>query len=243
MTTPSVSVSPELAALLALQEHDAQMHALESRAAELAPRREALQRERDALAAQLAKSRDSAEGERKKAREASRRLAEARLRLAQHVAVLEAAERLRDVTAASEQVEYDRKLVAQEEADSAAAAKRAAEAEALRTRLEAQLTALDARQATARAELEAEVSSLDAALAPARAAREAAAAAVPSTLLSPYDRVRRRKPGQAVVALRGAACGACDTALPLQRFRQMVAAMRLEVCEGCGVLLFATAPA
>lgn len=243
MTTPSVSVSPDITALLALQEHDAKMHALESRAAELAPRRAALQRERDALAAQVAKSRDAAEGERKKAREASRKLAEARVRLAQHVAVLEAAERLRDVTAASEQVEYDRKLVAQEEVDSAAAAKRAADAEALRTRVEAQLTALDAKQATARAELEAEVTSLDAALAPARAARESAAASVPSALLSPYDRVRRRKPGQAVVALRGAACGACDTALPLQRFRQMAAAMRLEVCEGCGVLLFATAPA
>lgn len=243
MTTPSVSVSPDLAALLTLQEHDAQLHALEARAAELAPRRESLHRERETLAAQVAKSRDASEGERKKAREASRRLAEARVRLAQHVAVLEAAERLRDVTAASEQVEYDRKLVAQEEVESAAAAKRAADAEALRTRLEAQLAALDARQATVRAELDAEVSSLETALAPARAAREAAATAVPTTLLSPYDRVRRRKPGQAVVALRGAACGACDTALPLQRFRQMASAMRLEVCEGCGVLLFATATA
>jgi predicted nucleic acid-binding Zn-ribbon protein len=84
-----------------------------------------------------------------------------------------------------------------------------------------------------------EADDVDRALAPARDQRDALAARVTPDVLVAYDRVRRRKPTHAVVALRGAACSACDTAMPVQRQRAMVAQGRIEVCEGCGVLLFA----
>ena len=43
----------------------------------------------------------------------------------------------------------------------------------------------------------------------------------------------------ALYALRGAACGRCNTAIPLQRRNVMAAGRSVEVCEGCGVLLYA----
>ena len=59
-------------------------------------------------------------------------------------------------------------------------------------------------------------------------------------LLAKYERIRGRKGQQAVYPLRGPSCGHCDTAIPLQRRNQMVNSGNIEVCEACGVLLYAT---
>ena len=50
---------------------------------------------------------------------------------------------------------------------------------------------------------------------------------------------RGRKGERAIFALRGPSCGHCDTAIPLQRRNQMIGTGLIEVCEACGVLLYA----
>ena len=47
------------------------------------------------------------------------------------------------------------------------------------------------------------------------------------------------RPEQALFALRGPSCGHCDTAIPLQRRNIMAGTGQIEVCEACGVLLYA----
>ena len=61
---------------------------------------------------------------------------------------------------------------------------------------------------------------------------------MPRALLSRYERIARRHV-HAVVALRGLSCGNCDTTIPLQRRSALVGTGATEVCEGCGVLLYA----
>jgi hypothetical protein len=78
------------------------------------------------------------------------------------------------------------------------------------------------------------------ALADARAKRAQTASHVPKTILTKYDRIRGRRGEQAIFALRGPSCGHCDTAIPLQRRNQMIGTGQIEVCEACGVLLYAT---
>ena len=39
--------------------------------------------------------------------------------------------------------------------------------------------------------------------------------------------------------LRGPSCSACDTAIPTQRRAVMAASGTIEMCEGCGALLYA----
>ena len=74
----------------------------------------------------------------------------------------------------------------------------------------------------------------------ARHEREEKAKGVPRSLLSRYDRIRSRKRVHAVFPLRGHSCGNCDTMLPLQRRSMMIGTGATEICEGCGVMLYAS---
>ena len=71
------------------------------------------------------------------------------------------------------------------------------------------------------------------------AQRDAAAQKVPRALLARYDRIHGRRRTQTVYPLRGLSCGHCDVAIPLQRRNEMVTRGTMEMCEGCGVLLYA----
>ena len=57
--------------------------------------------------------------------------------------------------------------------------------------------------------------------------------------MSTYDRIRSKKRVHAIFPITGTSCSNCDTAVPLQRRTQMFATGKTEVCEGCGVLLYA----
>jgi predicted nucleic acid-binding Zn-ribbon protein len=69
-------------------------------------------------------------------------------------------------------------------------------------------------------------------------ARDAAANEVNRALRTRYERLRsvRRR---VVVALDGAACGACFTTVPLNRRSQIRAGLLIDACESCGVILYA----
>jgi predicted nucleic acid-binding Zn-ribbon protein len=104
---------------------------------------------------------------------------------------------------------------------------------------ERSLADLDASQAADRETIERERAELQGRLDEARGKREGMAQRVARPLLAKYDRIRGRKRVQAIYALRGPSCGNCDTAIPMQRRNVMQSSGQIEVCEVCGVLLYA----
>ena len=93
-------------------------------------------------------------------------------------------------------------------------------------------------QQAARPEIEAKRAELQSQLDSAKRDRDGRAVSVPRPVLGKYDRIRGRR-SQALYALRGGSCGNCDTAVPLQRRNLMASSGQIEVCEACGVLLYA----
>jgi predicted nucleic acid-binding Zn-ribbon protein len=98
---------------------------------------------------------------------------------------------------------------------------------------------VETRQSEARASIDADRAGIEEELTTARAKRGELARAVPRAMLVQYDRVRARRRAETLFALRGNSCGACDTAIPTQRRAQMAASGSVEMCEGCGALLYA----
>jgi predicted nucleic acid-binding Zn-ribbon protein len=92
----------------------------------------------------------------------------------------------------------------------------------------------------ARAALQAERDVLTARLVDAQKSREKEAAALNAPLRTKYDRIRQRRRAQSLFALEAGACGSCDTAIPVHRRQAMTTSGSVEVCEACGVLIYAS---
>jgi predicted nucleic acid-binding Zn-ribbon protein len=105
--------------------------------------------------------------------------------------------------------------------------------------LETGLADVEGRQTEARSVLDAERREIEGEISAARAKRDETAQAVPRPMLSKYDKVRSRRRAETVFPLRGPSCSACDTAIPTQRRAAMAASGTVEMCEGCGALLYA----
>ncbi len=63
--------------------------------------------------------------------------------------------------------------------------------------------------------------------------------AVDKNLLRLYDRLRRVNRFPALIALRGQACGSCHNQMPPQVVQEIKHSGSLHVCEACGVLVYA----
>jgi predicted nucleic acid-binding Zn-ribbon protein len=100
------------------------------------------------------------------------------------------------------------------------------------------LAAVEEEQQAARPEIESKRSALQSELDDAKRDRNGKAVSVSRPMLGKYDRIRGKRT-QALFALRGGSCGNCDTAVPLQRRNIMAGSGQIEVCEACGVLLYA----
>jgi predicted nucleic acid-binding Zn-ribbon protein len=72
----------------------------------------------------------------------------------------------------------------------------------------------------------------------ALAEREAAGARLERRLRTRYDKLRAHRGRNVVVAMKGAGCGACFTAIPLHRRSQLRESAGYDWCEACGVILF-----
>jgi predicted nucleic acid-binding Zn-ribbon protein len=130
-------------------------------------------------------------------------------------------------------------MIDEDERELAAIGQRLAEAnrivdERVRTAQE-----LEHAQSEAHASLAADQAELERQLADARRVRDAKSKSVPRSLLTRYERIRSRKRVHAVFPLRGHSCGNCDTMIPLQRRSVMTGTGATEICEGCGVMLYA----
>ena len=239
--TPRVPalIHPDVQALLAVQADDLELYNLEDRLAALAPRLATLERERGKVAGQLEKARASIAAEEARHRAAVTHVEANRALVERSQRAYESVTSPKEATAAVSQLEQTKRMVDDAEREAAQVQGRINELRHHVSDLEKGLADVEERQASTRAELETERTAIDEEIVVARTKRDDTAKAVPEPMLFKYDRVRVRKRAETVFPLRDKSCSACDTAIPTQRRAAMAATGSLEMCEGCGVLLYA----
>lgn len=242
MTNPSfgVAVHPDVVALLAVQEDDLSIHDLETRLAQLRPRLDAMAKERDKALAALQQARQTSEAEEKRRADVAARVTQHKTLHEKHQTALNSITSMREATAATAQLEQAKRMIDEDERELAAIGTRLQESNRVVADRERVAGELEAAQAEAHASLSADQHAIETELAAARGTRETKAAAVPRGLLSQYERIRSRKRVHAVFPLNGSSCGNCDTMIPMQRRSAMTGSAKTEICEGCGVMLYAT---
>jgi uncharacterized protein len=233
-------VHQDIESLLAVQADDRTIRELEARLAMLEPRLRVLENERGAVEGRLQGVRQALTGEEQKLADVQRRLGEHRQLHDRSVAQLETVRTQREATAAMSQVEQVKRFVSQDQTMADGIQQRVSELRQAAKAHETTLEELTARQEAERATIADERLAIEEELRLARMKREGAARRVPSALLAKYDRINDKRQDDAVFPLRGPSCGNCDTVLPLQRRSQMQRSGALELCEACGVLLYAT---
>jgi predicted nucleic acid-binding Zn-ribbon protein len=232
-------VHPEIQTLLVLQDEDVAIHGIEAEMLKLQPRLTDLDRQRQVAADALARARALVESEEKRQHDMQTRLAELKHSHERNLSNLDAVKKAKEAAAAMSQLEVTRKQLGDLESELQAVARRLTDARAAVHVQERALVELEASQGATREAIGRERSALEAQLTGARTKRETTAQRVSRGLLSKYDRIRGRKRVQAVFPLRGPSCGNCDTAIPMQRRNIMAGTGQIEVCEACGVLLYA----
>ena len=230
---------PDVAALLAVQDEDVAIHQLEQRLADLKPRLDALAKSRDEALASLKKAEAAAEAEERRRQEIAARVAQHRAQQTKNEATLSSVTSMREATAATAQLEQTKRMIDEGERELANVGQRLVDANRQLEDRRRIAVEMELAQATAHSSLSADQTEIEVQLGTVRAARQERATSVPSGLLSRYERIRSRKRVHAVFPLRGASCGNCDTMIPLQRRSGMLGTGATEICEGCGVMLYA----
>jgi hypothetical protein len=228
----------EVEALLALQEDDLKIRAIEAQIRELDPKLAEFDKRRDQVLATLARAEIAVAAEDKKRGELQARLAQHKQMQERNLHQLDDVKRMREATAATAQVESTRRLMAEDESEIAILGRRITEMNAAVASSRDALAALEEEQRAARPEIEAKRASLQSQLEAAKRHRDGRAGSVARPMLGKYDRIRGKRT-QALYPLQGGSCGNCDTAVPLQRRNIMASSGQIEVCEACGVLLYA----
>lgn len=230
---------PDVAALLELQNDDAEIYAIERGLADLAPRVSALAAARDRELAAAQQARHELDLEERRYRELQGRVGQHRQLHEKHQAQLDTISNARQASAAMAQLDQARRMISDVERELDVIGRRVSEMRRTAEDRERAVQALEREQEAARASLDADRSTLESQLRDAQSRRDARAQRVPRTLLTRYDRIRTRKREHTLVPLRGVSCSHCDTMIPMQRRTAMSGTGAVEICEGCGVLLYA----
>ncbi len=231
----------ELAALLALQERDKALLAVQEGL-------RALQPELAALDEALARVETALANARKRVGDADQRRTELEGKIESYRVMQERRrQRLEWVRGAKEastlmaELDLARSVLAREEAEWLRSADLVQEAERGAAEAERALEELHAEQLPARESIAERQAASEAELETATAEREVAARAVPAPLLERYERILKGRAPLALYPLNNGACGHCFTAIPLHKQQKLNEGGGVENCEGCGVLVFATA--
>jgi uncharacterized protein len=136
------------------------------------------------------------------------------------------------------ELDLARQVLAREEAEWMRAAESVVSLEAKVTEAEHAVETLHSDQAEPRGELAARIAGLQAERAAKFDVREVSAAHIEKSVRARYDRLRRSRAPRAVVPLAGDACGACYTAVPMNRRSLIRNGTVIEGCEACGVILY-----
>jgi predicted nucleic acid-binding Zn-ribbon protein len=232
-------VNPEIAALVDVQTDDLAIHELERGIDQLMPKVNALSAEVVKAKGALDQAAQMAEAEEKRKRDVLQRIEAHKQLQSKNEAVYSAATNQREATAAQAQLEQIRKVIGDEERDLGVINQRISELRALVEDRQASMAEIERQRDEAREAIAGERSKLEAELNTIRSRRNERAGKVGRPLIAMYDRIRSKKRVHALFPLRGNSCSNCDTAIPMQRRAQMTSTGKPEVCEGCGVLLYA----
>ncbi len=232
-------MNSDVTALLEVQADDIRTYDIEDRLSALMPRLSVLEQDRTQAEDALAQAKQQAEVEEHRQRELQDRLRQHREMRDKSETLLGQVTAPREAAAAMAQIEQAKRFIADEERDLDTLKHRLADLRKLISDREAAVTAIEQLQITTRATLDADRTVLERELGTVKAERTRKAQAVARSLLQRYDRIRSKRRSTAVFPLRGQSCAHCDTAIPVQRRNTMVATGATELCEGCGVLLYA----
>jgi uncharacterized protein len=232
-------VNPEIAALVDVQTDDLAIHELERGIDQLMPKVNALSTEVAKAKAALDQSTQLAESEEKRRRDVLQRIDAHKQLQAKHEAVYSAATNQREATAAQAQLDQIKKIIGDEERELVGITQRISEIKALAEDRQARVAELEKERDAAKEAIAGERTKLESELNAIRSRRTEKAGKVGRSLISMYDRIRSKKRVHAIFPLRGNSCSNCDTAIPMQRRAQMISTGKTEVCEGCGVMLYA----
>lgn len=237
--TEQRTVNPDVAALLAVQADDLRLYDIEDRLGALGPRVAALEVERKKAEEALVQARQQVETEEKRQRDLQDRLRQHRELREKSEGLLGQVSSPREAAAAMAQIEQAKRFIADEERELETLGHRLTELRRAAGDREKEVKDIERVQQETRASLDADRATLEKELGEARADRIQKAQSVSRSLLQRYDRIRQKRRSTAVFPLRGQSCAHCDTAIPVQRRSTMVATGATELCEGCGVLLYA----
>jgi predicted nucleic acid-binding Zn-ribbon protein len=232
-------VNPEIAALVDVQSDDLAIHELERGIDQLMPKVNALSAEVVKAKGAVDQAAQLAEAEEKRKRDVLQRIEAHKQLQARNEAVYSAATNQREATAAQAQLDQIKKVIADEERELGAINQRISELRALVEDRQATMAEVEQQRDAARDAIAGERSKLETELNTIRSRRNERAGKVGRPLITMYDRIRSKKRVHALFPLRGNSCSNCDTAIPIQRRAQMVSTGKPEVCEGCGVMLYA----
>lgn len=230
---------PDVAALLAVQAEDDIVDGIVAQLDAIAPRLVALDTARATTVRTIEELRLQIDQDEKKRAELAERLSDHKQRQERNVAQLDVVKRMREATAAVSQVEMGRKILLELENNVRELVTRLADARKALEMRQSELERLDAEQQGTRDAINAEQTALQASLAGARAARDAKAEKVSAQNRKMYERIRARRRSTSLFALESGACGSCDTSIPVQRRNAMSSSGAIDVCEACGVLIYA----
>ncbi|HEY7234941.1 MAG TPA: hypothetical protein VH539_12375 [Gemmatimonadaceae bacterium] len=230
---------PDVAELLAVQTDDIEIYGLEERLATLMPRLDAIAKEQERAAVALDQARQAVDAEERRQRDVRGRLDQFRQLEERNQAQLNAVTSAREATAATAQLDQARRMIGEAQRELDGISHRLTDLRHAVTDRDHALRDIERAQKELRSSLDADRATIEAQLADAHKRRDERAAHVPRALLSRYDRIRSKRRVHAIFPLRGSSCANCDTVIPLQRRSAMVGSGATEICEGCGVLLYA----
>lgn len=229
----------EVGALLEVQADDLRIYGLEDRLEALAPRLAALEKDRKRAEDVLNQTKRQVAEEEKRQRDVQERLRQHRELRDRSETLLNQVTSPREAAAAMAQIDQAKRFIADEEQEIEKLNGRLAELRSTVAEQEKAVADTGRVQQEARASLDADRKVIEGELGTVRAERDRKAVKVPRALLSKYDRIRSKRRATALYPLRGKSCAHCDTAIPVQRHSTMVSSGDTEMCEGCGVLLYA----
>jgi predicted nucleic acid-binding Zn-ribbon protein len=136
------------------------------------------------------------------------------------------------------ELDLARSVVAKEENDWVRSAETVTQLERKVSEEEQNVALVEEGQAPERERLHQRRAELETELAAANADREETAGRLDRQLRTRYERLRKSKLAAVVVPLVANGCGACHTAVPLNRRSQIRSGAVIEGCEACGAILY-----
>lgn len=229
---------PDLLALLALQEKDKAVMAVERELRKLEPELAALNEVLEEAEAAVRAARQEVEEADTRRVELEGKIEGYRVMQERRRQRLEWVKGAKEASTLMAELDLARSVLAREEAEWIRSSDRVQEAERKAAETERALEELRTAQAPGREAIAAKQQELDDRLVAAKREREKVAKGVDRTLLMRYERILAGRAPLALYPLRNGACSQCYTAMPLHRRQQLLNGEGVEPCEACGVLVY-----